>query len=92
MQRYYTPANADEKLQSNDGSGDVDAKRYRSLIGALIYLSYTRPDILSAVSLVSRFMAKPSNHHFGAAKRILRYIVGTANYGIWYDAANEFKL
>ena len=87
-----TPANSNEKLQSNDGLGDANAKRYRSLIGDLIYLSYIQPDIMYAVSLVLRFMAKPSKHHFRAAKRIMRYIARTTDYGIWYGATNELKL
>ena len=87
-----TPANSNEKLQSNDGLGDANAKRYRSLIGDLIYLSYIQPDIMYAVSLVLRFMAKPSKHQFRAAKRIMRYIARTTDYGIWYGATNEPKL
>ena len=84
--------NSNVKLQRNDGSGDANAKRYRSLVGAIIYLSNTRPDIMYAVILVSRFMNKPSRHHFGAAKRILRYIAGTTDYGIWYNVTAVLNL
>lgn len=87
-----TPVNANEKLQVNDSSGNADGQRYRSLIGGLLYLSHTRPDIMFAVGLTSRFMNKPTKHHLGAAKRILRYIAGTFNYGLWYEASNESKL
>ena len=77
-----TLVNANEKLHTDDGLGSADAKRYRSLIGDLLYLSHTHPDIMHAIGLVSIFMANPSKHHFGAAKRILKYVAGTLNYGI----------
>lgn len=72
-----TPMNMNEKLQQKDGTGQANARSFRSLVGGLIYLSHTRPDISYSVGVVSRFMSNPSKHHFGAAKRILHYIVGT---------------
>ncbi|XP_057537921.1 secreted RxLR effector protein 161-like [Amaranthus tricolor] len=65
---------------------------YRSLVGSLIYLTHTRPDIVNAVSIVSRFMSEPSKDHLTAAKRILRYIKGTKSYGIMYETEKFFKL
>ena len=59
----------------DDGSEDTDASKYRSLVGGLLYLSNTRPDISFAVGVVSRYMRKPSRHHMGAVKQILRYIL-----------------
>lgn len=79
-----TPLVANEKLQKDDGSPKVDASLYRSLIGSLLYLTATRPDIMYATSLLSRFMQSPSQVHFGAGKRILRYLQGTKEFGIWY--------
>lgn len=55
-------------------------------------MCHTRPDITFAVSVVSRFMHKPSVHHLGAAKRILRYVAGTANFGIRYSKVSDFRL
>jgi hypothetical protein len=75
-----------------DGAEKVDAQSYRSLVGSLLYLTTTRPDIMHAVGLISRFMQSPSKIHFGAAKRILRYVCGTRNYGIWYTSSNNFGL
>ncbi|GJT20160.1 hypothetical protein Tco_0878866 [Tanacetum coccineum] len=58
----------------------------------VIYLTHTRPDLAYAVGLVSRFMHCPSKQHYGAAKRILRYIAGTTTYGIWYVRKEKFEL
>jgi transposase InsO family protein len=87
-----TPMNVNEKLEKDDGSGPADATKYRSLIGGLMYLTHTRPDISYAVGVVSRHMQNPTKHHFGTAKRILNYIAGTADYGMWYESTNNFKL
>ncbi|KAE8732360.1 phytosulfokine receptor 1-like [Hibiscus syriacus] len=87
-----TPMNVNEKLQLEDGTEETDARAFRSLIGGLMYLSHTRPDIVFSVGMVSRFMQSPTKQHFGAAKRILRYIAGTTNYGIWFTHVHNFKL
>ena len=65
---------------------------YRSLVVSLIYLTHTRPDIVNAISIVSRFMSEPSKDHPTAGKRILRYIKGTKSYGIMYETEKDFKL
>jgi hypothetical protein len=77
-----TPMNQKEKLSKEDGFDKVDEGYYRSLIGCLMYLTATRPDILFAVSILSRFMHCASEMHLKAAKRILRYIKGTIDYGV----------
>jgi Reverse transcriptase (RNA-dependent DNA polymerase)/gag-polypeptide of LTR copia-type/Integrase core domain/GAG-pre-integrase domain/Domain of unknown function (DUF4219)/Zinc knuckle len=87
-----TPMNAKEKLIKEDGSPLADAAKYRSLVGGLIYLTHTRPDISFPVGVVSRFMHNPTRHHMGAAKRILRYIAGTVEFGLWYATDNTEKL
>ncbi|KAL0326705.1 UNVERIFIED_CONTAM: Retrovirus-related Pol polyprotein from transposon RE2 [Sesamum angustifolium] len=69
-----TPLVTGEKYQKEDGSQKVDGSMYRSLIGSLLYLTATRPDIMFATSLLSRFMQSPSQVHYAAAKRILRYL------------------
>ena len=65
-------------------------KYYKSLIGRLIYLTHTRPDITFSVGVVSRFMHSPSKHHLRAVKKILRYIAGTT--GILYSHNFNYKL
>ncbi|KAL0378046.1 UNVERIFIED_CONTAM: Retrovirus-related Pol polyprotein from transposon TNT 1-94 [Sesamum radiatum] len=87
-----TPLVTGEKYKKEDGSEKVDGSIYRSLIGSLLYLTATRPDIMFATSLLSRFMQSPSQVHYGAAKRILRYLQGTKDFGIWYKSTNDAKL
>ena len=72
------------KLSKYEDSDSVDATFYRQLIGSLIYLTSACPDIAYVVSLVSRFMADPKIEHWKTAKRILRYIRGTRDYGLQY--------
>ncbi|KAJ4820349.1 polyprotein [Rhynchospora pubera] len=84
-----TPMNTNEKLTLVDGTGPTDATRFRSLIGGLMYLIHTRPDIAHSVGVVSRFMQNPTKQHMGAAKRILRYVSGTMDYGLWYEAMDS---
>ena len=60
----------------------MDATNYRSIVGALQYLTLSRPDLTHAVNLVCQFMHQPGTSHFQAVKRILRYLQGTLDYGI----------
>lgn len=87
-----TPMAMNEKFSKYDGASKADATIFRSLVGSLIYLTNTRPDIVHAVSIISRFMSDPSNLHFCAAKRILRYIKGTKNFGINYAKEENCSL
>ncbi|KAD4888613.1 hypothetical protein E3N88_20686 [Mikania micrantha] len=87
-----TPMISNEKLQMDDGGAMVDSYMYRSLIGGLMYLNHSRPDTSFAVGIVARFMQYPSTYHLGAAKRILRYVAGTLEYGIWYRKGQEIDL
>ncbi|CAI0447039.1 unnamed protein product [Linum tenue] len=59
------------------------------LIGSLLYVTTTRPDIMYFVCLLSRYMEAPTRHHLLAVKRILRYLKGTLTYGIWYKRMEE---
>ncbi|XP_030551856.1 secreted RxLR effector protein 161-like [Rhodamnia argentea] len=81
-----------EKLLKEDGAKTADLSLYRSRVGRLLYLIATQPDIMYATSLLSRFMQSPNQIHFGATKRILRYLRGTTNYGIWYQPSAMAKL
>ena len=69
------------KLSKNDGGATVDSTMFKQLVGSLLYLIATRPDIMYAVSLISRFMSCPSESHWLAAKCILRYLKGTTKLG-----------
>ncbi|XP_073268730.1 uncharacterized protein [Populus alba] len=72
--------------------GNVDPTYFKSLVGSLRYLTCTRPDILYGVGLVSRYMETPDQSHLNAAKRILRYIKGTMNEGMFYTSSKDFNL
>ena len=87
-----TPMIIGGKLCANDGSIDVDQKRYRSMIGILLYLTASRPDIMLAVGLVPRYQAAPKQNHLLAVKRIFRYLQGTTQYGLWYPKGKSFTL
>ncbi|KAI5355055.1 hypothetical protein L3X38_007950 [Prunus dulcis] len=78
------PLVATKKLSKEDGSGAADEEQYRKLVGSLLYLTATRPDVMYAASLLARYMHGPSNKHYRAAKRVLRYVKGTLDYGLHY--------
>ena len=87
-----TPLMENEKLSKDDGAAKVDEGLYRSLVGCLMYLTATRPDIMYAVSLLSRFMHCASELHFKAAKRVLRYVKGTADFGVCFKKSEKLEL
>jgi hypothetical protein len=87
-----TPMNQKDKFSKEDGTARVNEEKYRSLIGCLLYLTATRPDILYATNLLSRFMHCPSELHMRAAKRILRYIKGTCSFGVKFMQCKTLKL
>ncbi|KAJ9551929.1 LOW QUALITY PROTEIN: hypothetical protein OSB04_015974 [Centaurea solstitialis] len=70
----------------------VDQKTYRAIIGSLLYLTASRPDIMFATCLCARFQANPKESHMLAVKRILRYLKGTPNHGLWYPKESRFEL
>ncbi|XP_068340328.1 uncharacterized mitochondrial protein AtMg00810-like [Pyrus communis] len=78
------PLPTSEKLKKVDGSELADESIYRKIVGSLLYLTATRPDLMYAASLLSRFMNSPTKKHFGVARRVLRYVQGTLSYGIEY--------
>jgi hypothetical protein len=70
----------------------VDQKVYRSMIGSLLYLCASRPNIMLSVGLCARFQSASKECHFVAVKRILRYLVHTPTHGLWYPKGSTFKL
>ena len=82
-----TPTVMGLKISKEDSSKHFDPSVYKSIVGSLMYLTATRPDIMYAVSLISRFMEKPKETHWQAAKRIMRYVKGTKWYGIFYTVS-----
>lgn len=67
----------------------VDSTLYKQIVGSLMYLTATRPDIMYAVSLISRFMDCPREAHLQATKRIFRYLQGTIEYGLFYKKGEK---
>ena len=62
------------------------------MIGTLLYVTATRPDVMHAVCQAARFQASPKSSHLLAVKRILRYLKGTTEYGLWYPKGNNLDL
>lgn len=87
-----TPLEPNVKLDLFDGTPLPDATLYRQLVGSLVYLTVTRPDIAYAVHIVSQFMSAPRSTHFAAVLRILRYIKGTLFHGLHFSAHSSLHL
>ena len=85
-----TPMITGCKLCVDDGFADIDQRLYRSMIGSLLYLTASRPDIMLVVGLVARYQAMPKQNHLLAVKRIFRYLQGTVQYGLWYPKGKRF--
>ena len=77
-----TPLNQKEKLNKDDGTSRIDQTYFRSMIGCLMYLTATKPNILNVVSILSWFIHCASEMHLKVAKRVIRYVKGTYDFGI----------
>jgi len=86
-----TPMATATKLDKDTGSS-VDITNYRGMIGSLLYLTTSRPDIMYATYLCARFQAAPREPHLIALKRIFKYLKGRADLGLWYPRESDFKL
>ncbi|GKB18201.1 retrovirus-related pol polyprotein from transposon TNT 1-94 [Tanacetum coccineum] len=80
-----TPLVEKSKLDEDLQGKQVDATLYRGMIGSLMYLTSSRPDLIHVVYLCARYQAKPTEKHLQAVKRIFRYLKGTINMGLWYS-------
>ena len=83
------PVDPNMKLGIQEDSDPVDQGRYQRLVGRLIYLSHTRPNIAFAVSRVSQFMHAPIEEHMEAVYRILKYLKGTPSKGLFFKKNDE---
>ncbi|XP_068339218.1 uncharacterized mitochondrial protein AtMg00810-like [Pyrus communis] len=86
------PVECRVKLNKHDKGKRVDPTFFKSLVRSLCYLTCTRPDILYAVELVNRYMENPTTTHSKTTKRILRYLKGTINFGLFYSSSSNYKL
>jgi hypothetical protein len=87
-----TPMSTTTALDTDEDGELVDQKEYRSMIGFLLYLTATRPDIQFSVCLCARFQASPRTSHRQAIKRIFRYLRYTPELGLWYSASSSLSL
>ena len=80
------------KLIVNDGSPSVGEKSYRGMIGLLLYLTSSRPDIVYTVCLCARFQSNPKQAYLKSVKQILRYLKCTSDLTLWYPRGCNFDL
>ncbi|GJY37884.1 hypothetical protein Tco_0424248 [Tanacetum coccineum] len=86
-----TPMSTEIKLTKDDEADSVDSSKYRGMIGSLLYLTASRPDIMFSVCLCARFQENPKTTHLEAVKRIFRYIRGTSHLGLWYPKGTRIE-
>ena len=87
-----TPMSTNGHLDLDEGGNPVDQTLYRSMIGSLLYLTASRPDIMFSVCMCAKFQANPKETHLIAVKRILRYLKHTPSIGLWYPKGATFQL
>jgi hypothetical protein len=87
-----TPMGTNGHLDLDTGGKSVDQKVYTSMIGSLLYLCASRPDIMLYVCMCARFQADPKKVHRRVVKRIMRYLVYTPKFGLWYPKGSTFNL
>ncbi|GJW05386.1 putative ribonuclease H-like domain-containing protein [Tanacetum coccineum] len=87
-----TPTDLEKPLVQDGDAADVDEHLYRSMIGSLMYLTASRPDIMFAVCACARFQVSPKTSHLLAVKRIFRYLKGKPSLGLWYSKDSPLEL
>lgn len=87
-----TPAEPSLKLTKDLKGKKVNITFFKQIIGSLMYLTATRPDLMYSISLISRYMEHPTEQHLLAAKRILRYLKGTIDFGVFYKKGEGSEL
>ncbi|GJZ49590.1 putative ribonuclease H-like domain-containing protein [Tanacetum coccineum] len=87
-----TPIETQKPLVKDEEDSDVDVHLYRSMIGSLMYLTASRPDIMFVVCACSRFQVTPKTSHLSVVKRIFRYLKGKPKLGLWYPKVSSFDL
>ena len=87
-----TPMSSSIKLDKDEKGKFIDSTMYRGMIGSLLYLTASRPNIMYSVCLCARFQSCPKEFHLSAIKRILRYLKETMDIGLWYPKDDNFEL
>ncbi|GJZ33377.1 retrovirus-related pol polyprotein from transposon TNT 1-94 [Tanacetum coccineum] len=87
-----TPMVERTKLDEDLSGIPVDQTKYRSMIGSLMYLTASRPDLVFAVCMCARYQSRPTKKHLEAVKRVFRYLQGSINMGLWYPKDTAMAL
>jgi hypothetical protein len=87
-----TPMGTNDQLGIDASGNMIDQKQYRSMIGSLLYVTASRPDVMFSVCKCVRYQASPRESHLKATKRILRYLKGTHDVGLWFPKGSNFEL
>ena len=87
-----TPMSTTTFLDKDENGKNVDQKLYRGMIGSLLYITSSRPDIMFSVCLCARYQSNPKESHLKAVKRIFRYLNNTINYSLFYPKSCTFDL
>ena len=87
-----TPMATNIKMDLDDSGKKVDERIYRGMIGSLLYLTSSRPDIMLSVCVCARFQSNPKESHIGYVKRIIRYVKGSIGLGLWYPRVDHLDL
>ncbi|KAI3715280.1 hypothetical protein L6452_22255 [Arctium lappa] len=87
-----TPMETHKQITTDLEGEDMDVHHYRSMIGSLMYLTASRPDIMFPVCVCARFQVRPKQSHYQAVKRIFRYLKGQPRLGLWYPHDSSFDL
>ncbi|GKC31128.1 retrotransposon protein, putative, ty1-copia subclass [Tanacetum coccineum] len=87
-----TPMVEKSKLDEDKEGKAVDPSHYRGMIGTLLYLTASRPDLQFAICMCARYQARPTEKHLNAVKMIFRYLKGTVHRGLWYPKDSSFAL
>ncbi|XP_024009339.1 uncharacterized protein LOC112084436 [Eutrema salsugineum] len=81
-----------QRKHQKEQEESADSKVYRNLVGIMLYLTATRPDLMFAASYLSRYLKEPTTSHRKDAQRVLRYIKGMIDMGLWFTKAKEARL
>ena len=87
-----TPMGSPIKLDMDEKGKTVDQTKYRGMIGSLLYVTASKPDIMYSVCLCARFQACSKESHLNVVKRIFRYLKGTTDIGLWYPKCENYEL
>jgi hypothetical protein len=86
-----TPMQISCNLSKDDDSMSIDQRKYRSMIGILLYVTPSKPDVMQVVGQVACFQAAPKESHVLTVKRIFRYLKGTKDFGLWYPKGKDLS-